>query len=285
MLKVFTTIFRKRLLRTATITLIVATCFAIVVFLLTRRTIPSSSSVHAQQEPIEPGSIDDIVQQANAQGRLFMKVPMAIMGESDDGFDEASSNYSIVVAQAVSKESFAIDAYGVETWYKFTVTETLSTTTPHICFDNECPLPTELPAAGSNEMWLQKSGGIIVRNGVTVDFEWAGFPDFNIGQTYLLLVDLNQTTKIGVPAIGASGVYMVDNNNNLLPVGDESDVSSDISSRFGNSLSQLRNTLNPPPPSGCDPAQQQDCVDNGGSWNANNCSCFNLCIQKPWLCD
>jgi len=282
------TMLRKRPFRTATILLTVATCLAISVFLLTRRTIPKSSSVHAQQPPIEPGSIDDHVQRANAEGRLLVTLPMEIMGESVEGFDDATGGYSIVVAQAVSKQSFAVSAYDVETWYKFTITETLLTNTPHICFDNECPLPAELPAAGSNEMWLSKSGGVIVRNGVTVDFQEVGFPDFNIGQTYLLFVDLNQTTKVGATTLGGSGVYLVDNNGHLAPVlGDESDLSSDISSRFGNSLTQLRNFLNPPPPppSGCDPAQQQNCIDNGGTWNSNNCSCFNLCIQKPWLCD
>src|SRR5207249_1560013 len=127
-----------------------------------RRTSPTTTAVLAQQEPIEPGSIDDIVQHANAEGRLFVKHPFSVMEEEAVGFDDARSGYSIVVAHPVSKETFATDAYGVETWYKFTITETLSTITPHDCVvDEDCALPPELPAAGAGEMWLNKSGGVI----------------------------------------------------------------------------------------------------------------------------
>jgi len=285
----FPKVFRKRPMRTATIILTVAACLAITVFLLTRRTIPNSASVHAQQPPIEPGSIDDLVQNANANGQVLVTVPIEIMHEDVEGFDEAKTYYSIVVAQAVSKQSFAVSAYDIETWYKFTVTETLLTNAPHICVEGECPLPADLPAAGANEMWLAKSGGTIVRDGVTVDFQWTDFPDFNIGQKYLLFIDFNQGTSVGVPAIGPVGVFAVNNSDTLAPIfSEDTSLKSDISSRFGNSLSQIRNAINPPPPSTCDPVQQQACVDDGGSWNSDTCVCTpprDPCIHKPWLCD
>lgn len=238
--------FRKRSFRTATIILTVASCLAITVFLLTRRTIPNSASVHAQQPPIEPGSIDDLVQKANANGELLVTAPMDVMHEGVEGFDDARTHYSMVVAQAVSKQSYAVSAYNIETWYKFTVTETLLTNAPHICVDDVCSLPADLPAAGANELWLAKSGGTIVRNGVTVDFQFNDFPDFNIGQKYLLFIDFNQSTRVGVPAIGPVGVFMVDNNGTLASIfNEDTGLKSDLSSRFGNSLSQIRNSIVP----------------------------------------
>lgn len=241
---------------------VVASCLAIIAFFLTMRTIPVSTSVHAQQEAIEPGSIDDLVQNANASGQLLVTVPVDIMHEDVEGFDDARTHYSIVVAQAVSKQSFAVSAYSAETWFKFTVTETLLTNAPHICVDGACTLPADLPGAGANEMWLAKSGGAILRNGVTVDFRWNDFPDFNIGQKYLLFIDFNQGTRVGVPAIGPVGVFAVNSNDTLAPIlSDDTNLKTDLSSRFGNSLSQITNAINPPPPSSCDTVQQQACVD------------------------
>lgn len=281
---------RKRSLRMAAILLSVVSLIVITILLgVKRTTTPESPSVHAQQPPIEPGSIDEIVQNASANGQVLVTLPVQIMHEDVEGFDEARSYYSIVVGQPVSKQSFAVSAYTVETWYKFTITETLVTNTPHICVESACSLPADLPAAGANEIWLAKAGGAIVRNGVTVDFQWSDFPDFTIGQSYLLFIDLNPNTRVGVPAIGPVGVFMLDNTGTLASIFDEETaLKSDIASRFGNSLTQIRNTINHPPPSTCDPAQQQACSDDGGSWNSSTCYCTpppDPCIRKPWLCE
>jgi hypothetical protein len=150
-------------------------------------------------------------------------------------------------------------------------------------------LPGTLPAANSNELWLAKAGGPIVRNGVTVDFQWLDFPDFNIGQKYLLFIDFNQSTRVGVPAIGPVGAFMVDSNGTMAAVlNEDTNLKSDISSRFGNSLTALRNSINPPPPpTGCNPTAAQTCNARGGGyyWDEDSCSCqFDVCIPKPWLC-
>jgi len=215
---------------------------------LNRRSVPPVPIVHAQQTPIEPGSIDDTVQKAIANGKFSVTVPLEIMHEDVDGFDDAKAHYSILVADAVSKQSFATSAYSVETWFKFTVTETILSTAPHVCVNGACSLPAGLPAASSNELWLSKSGGAIERNGVTVKFEWDEFPDFNVGQRYVLFIDMNQSTRVGANALGPVGVFMLDNNGIIASVlGEDTNLKSDISSRFGNCLTQLRNSINPPP--------------------------------------
>ena len=267
----------------------IVACVVAVSIVLNRRSIPPGPVVHAQQPPIEPGSIDDLAQKASANGKFSVTIPLEIMHEDVDGFDDAKAHYSIVVVDAVSKQSFAISAFSIETWFKFTVTETILSTPPHICVTGACSLPAGLPAAASNELWLSKSGGSIERNGITVNFEWSEFPDFNIGQRYVLFIDMNQSTRVGANALGPVGVFMLDNNGIMTPVlGEDTNLKSDISSRFGNSLAQLRNAINPPPPpSGCDPAAEQTCNARGGGyyWDDTNCQCaFDVCIPKPWLC-
>lgn len=274
--RVVPAMFRKRPLRTAINIVTVASCLAIIVFLLTKRTVPNPTSVHAQQAPIDPGSIDDLVQNANANGQVLVTVPIEITHEDVEGFDEARTSYSIVVAQAVSKQSFAVSAYDTETWFKFTVTETLLTNAPHICVEGACSLSAELPAAGANEMWLAKSGGAIVRKGVTVDFQWTDFPDFNVGQKYLLFFDFNQSTRVGVPAIGPVGVFMVDNNGTLASIfGEDTNLKSDISSRFGNSLSRIRND------SHSDSRCRKHCSNNN-KCNGNNRMESDQC-SRHWI--
>ncbi|HEY2961850.1 MAG TPA: hypothetical protein VGJ37_05505 [Pyrinomonadaceae bacterium] len=282
--------FDRRSLRITAVAVLVVALVALVGTLINRRSGQPSPIAHAQQPPVEPGSIDDLVQRANANGDHSATLPIEIMHEDVDGFDDARTHYSIVVADAVSKQSFAISAYSIETWFKFTVTETILSTGPHICVTGACSLPAGLPAAGSNELWLSKAGGTIERNGVTVNFEWNEFPDFNIGQRYVLFIDMNQSTRVGANALGPVGVFMLDNNGIMAAVlGEDTNLKSDISSRFGNSLSQLRNAINPPPPppSGCDPAAEQACNARGGGyyWDDSTCQCaFDVCIPKPWLC-
>src|SRR6185295_11432052 len=162
-----------------------------------------------------------LVQNATANGEALVSIPVDIQHEDVEGFDQAKANYTIVVAQAVSKESFATSAFDIQTWYKFTVNETILANTPHICVSGKCSLPATLPAANSNELWLSKAGGTIVRNAVTVDFRWTDFPDFNIGQQYLLFIDLNQSNRVAVPALGPVGAFMVDSTGTMAAVLDE----------------------------------------------------------------
>jgi len=269
--------------------LLISICTTAIIYTLVKRTFAEPVSVHAQQLPIEPGSIDDLVQNATANGEVFVSVPIEVAHEDVAGFDEAMNYYSIVVAETLSKQTLAVSAYDTETWFKFAITEILSTKQPHVCVSGACSLPATLSAPSQNELWLSKAGGAIVRNGVTINLEWKDFPDFTIGQKYLLFIDLNQSTRVGVPAIGPVGVFMVDDSGTIASVFDEeTSLKSEIASRFGNSLGQIRNTINPSPASSCSSVQRQTCLDNGGNWNSETCFCRPLvdpCIQKPWLCD
>ena len=269
--------------------LLISICVTAIIYTLVKRSFAEPISVHAQQLPIEPGSIDELVQNATANGEVFVSVPIEVAHEDVDGFDEARNYYSIVVAETLSRQTFAVSAYDTETWFKFAITETLSTKQPHICVSGACSLPAVLPAPGPSEIWLSKAGGAIVRNGVTINLEWKDFPDFTIGQKYLLFIDLNQSTKVGVPALGPVGAFMVDSSGTIASVFDEeTSLKSEIASRFGNSLGQIRNTINPAPASTCSAVQQQTCLNNGGIWNSQTCYCrplVDLCTQKPWLCN
>jgi hypothetical protein len=250
--------------------------------------------VLAQQGTAEQGSIDYLAQLATANGESMVVNTILPYHEDVEGFDEARGAYTILVAQAVSSQSYATSAFDIETAFTFNVTETLTTNAPHLCANGNCPVPAGVPAPGGNQLLLLKSGGSIVRNGVTVTKEWTELPDFTPGQTYLLFIDFDSASRVGVPAIGPVGVFLVSSDTVSSVITDPdkaSGLQDDITERFANSLSQLRATLNPPPPpppSNCDQAQEQFCYDNGGTWNSSTCHCtqpFDPCTRKPWLCD
>ena len=259
-----------------------------------------TQTVLAQQGLGEPGSIDYLAQQASANGESMIVNPIMPFHEDVEGFDEARGAYTILVAQAVSNQSYAISPYNLETAATFNVSEIITTNTPHLCVNGSCGVPAGVPAPGANQLLLLKAGGSIVRNGVTVTQEWTELPDFTPGQTYLLFVDYDPTTRVGVPAIGPVGVFLVSSDTVSSVITDPdkaSGLQDDITERFANSLSQLRAAINPQPtptptptptPSSCDPSIEQNCYDNGGDWDPSSCRCtmpYDPCMRKPWLCD
>ena len=237
-----------------------------------------------QQGSAAPGSLDEKVEQAIANGQDLIMSPILVRHEAVEGFDEAQTYYTIVVVKALSSQSLAISPYNIETWFRFELQEVLSAQPPHLCVNSACAFPAGVAAPAGNEILVPRAGGIIVRNGVTIDMRWSEFPDFTVGQTYLLFIDYDATARIGVPAIGPVGVFLVNAYGTLTPIlPEETGLREDVAARFGNSLHQLRAALNPPT-SSCDPIQEQNCYNQGGSWDPSMCYCSggSPCTDVPW---
>jgi len=250
-----------------------------------------SASPPAPQElqGAQPGSIDELVMHAIANGES--QVSSGIIGETAEvaTFDEAKTYYSVFVARADSKQSLITDPFVISTWWRFTVTETLSTIAPHICVGSDCAPPADVAAASGSQLLVPLAGGTVVKNGVVVNFKLQDFPDFTIGQSYLLFVDYDSTRRVGAPALGPLGVFSVNSDGTVTALAGISDLKDDIALRFGNSLSQIRTALGSggsTPPSGCNPTTEQFCYSRGGDWDSSTCSCFiDPCIRKPWICE
>src|SRR5215211_2539566 len=86
----FTKMIKKHPLRVTSIVVTALSCLAIIVFVLTRQTsLDNSNAAHAQQPPIEPGSIDELVQNATANAESLVAIPIDVQHEDVEGFDEA----------------------------------------------------------------------------------------------------------------------------------------------------------------------------------------------------
>jgi len=164
--------------------------------------------------------------------------------DSVNTLDAALSRYTVVEATAISKQSYVLDQYGIGTWYRFRIERTvLQNSLPACSSCGAMPdVPADTPALNSNEMMLLRAGGIQVVDGVTFFVTVPDFPDFSINQRYLLFIDYDPATKVGLVSVGPPGVYMVNGSGGLSHIY-ESDVDDPIGSGLAATYSNNANTL------------------------------------------
>lgn len=231
-----------------------------------------------------------LAQEAAAAGRTEAYFEENESFEGVDDLETALSQYSVVVAVPVSQQSYAVGNVSIVTWYKFQVQEVLTRRAYVQCsFCSPLPnAPAEVQPTNANEIAVLRTGGAQVVQGVTV-FSTTEFPDFTLHQKYLLFLNWDEARNVARIRVGPPGVYLVDAYNRLATILPESEpgenpIADGLAAQYGNNLNQLRNALNPPP--GCDPAAEQNCYYQGGSWDFSTCTCqyYNPCEGGPWLC-
>lgn len=105
---------------------------------------------------------------------------------------------------------------------------------------------------GTNQQWLLSSdgaGGLILRarnSGKVMDINGASYSD---------------------------GAYLI-----------QHDLHGGANQKF--QLSVTSSPPPPPPPPTCDPYEEQNCYNYGGSWDSTNCYCYqnDPCTVSPWNC-
>ncbi len=236
-----------------------------------------------------PGTLDWYAQKAQAEGTAGYKFRGGMIEYNQpDSWDQVLSTYSFVVVEVISSRSYATAAnYDIDTWYKLKVIETLSQKDVMAC--DACPTfpvaPDYMLPLQANEILVSKAGGTLDYNGVTLISESTDFPDFLTSQRYLLILKLNASSRVGDIEIGPAGVYKINSAGIMEPLHPAWDpYSNELSGRYSDSIYQLRTVLNPPPPSSCNPVTEQNCYDNGWTWNSHTCRCTNPCTGRPWLC-
>jgi hypothetical protein len=252
-----------------------------------------TTAKRARQVTAEPGTLDWYAQQAQADGVTAYQFNAGEVEYNQPGlWDDVLANYSIVRGQVVDARSYpALLNRSIETWYKFRVDETLSqkpTLTCAGCGSMPTP-PSDMLPLQANEILFSKLGGTLDYNGVTLIGKEHIFPDLLLSQNYMLILQVDTSAKVGKLDLGPWGAYTVNSSGGFQAINPEWNVyQTDLTNRYGNSISQLRTALNPPQPSSCDPVQASNCEDAGGTWNNTACTCkpaFDPCTRKPWLCE
>jgi len=264
---------------------VVTTVIALAIGVSSRRTV-------TQSQGVDPASLSGMALQAQTEGRSEIGLARNIMYVGVADLNSALSTYTVVDAVATAKQSYVLDEFSIGTWYRFTLNYTIKQN-PMVacsqCTSNIPDPPAELLPLSANEILVLHPAGTSAVEGIPITVTVPEFPDFNLNQRYLLFLDFDANRKVGTVAVGPPGVYMVDGSGNLVHVYDatpDDPIGSGLAANYGNNANTLRTTLNPPP-SGCDPVLQQNCLDDGGTWDAATCHCqmpFDPCLKKPWLC-
>lgn len=249
----------------------------------------------AQSDVITTDTLTSLAQEASARGESEVSSSLSITFNEAASLDAAFARDTVLVGTPLIKKSYAVNNQSIDTWYKFRLNETLQQKPVYTPVEDA---PADMLPLAADEFLVVVPGGEQFIDGISFTFSVAQFPSFTINQKYLLFLNYDAAKRVGTVGGGPTAVYTVVYPDTLASIFVDSDgmpigspVADGLYARFGNSLNQLRNTLNPPPPPpACDPdgSLEQDCSLNGGLWNFSTCHCsgtYNHCTSKPWLCD
>jgi hypothetical protein len=209
--------------------------------------ISTMPAAEAQASSPDPGSLRWYAQKAFAAGDTNFQLILSPRTPRASDLNQAISNYSIVVGQLITQKSVWYDPPdAIYTWYKFSVSETL-TQKPYTpcasCTFTPTP-PADLLPLQAGQILLPLPGGSAMIDNVVVETNIEDFGGMVQGEKYLLFLNLD-TNQQGVVPIGPQGVLHVNSDGTFAPVmmlaqGEFEPVSSGLTTQYGNSLIQLR---------------------------------------------
>ncbi|MGH9932157.1 MAG: hypothetical protein ACREA9_23390 [Pyrinomonadaceae bacterium] len=231
------------------VAIVLACLFTIVAIISGINHFPKITIGHAQsQDPARQSfTFEGMAQRALARGSNTVKLETTVEGIDVASLDDALAKYSVIVVRPTYAQSFRAGDLSIETWYKLRVIETISQK-PYVPPCDSCGSPSNplsgVPAPAADEFLSYETGGTLIVNGVTF-VETAGLPLLFASNTYVLFSNINPANKVATVVGG--GFKLSADNSTLVPldIGDSpSCIVTGVSSRFGNSLNQLRAALN-----------------------------------------
>ena len=194
----------------------------------------------------EYGTLMWNVQMAKARGKKEYVTSSLGCGMGVSNLNEALSEYTIVIARPVEKKTF-MNTFGLDTWYRFKVIETLSVK-PLRGFHRESlanmKVPADLLPLNADEFLIPGSGGTLDVEGVRVT-EYSNSPKFSLSNQYVLFLNLNSDKQVAfIPWSDEVGIFTIDANGLLKATDNNSyDLKEKMASRFDNSVEQLKSYL------------------------------------------
>jgi hypothetical protein len=186
------------------------------------------------------------VQEAKQQGkkRLVFPAPIGIPAHINN-LSEAFDNFQVLVVQSVSQESFPQGDSDIVTWYKFKIIDDLSHAnarqTSHRELEKVLPRSLALQDLNNDEVLIRQAGGVLNLDGVTLIQETDDFPPLSGHQKYLLFLSKSPSEKIARMEFGPFGVFVIDQDGQLLPLTDSGHpIHNEIKEFYGNSLARLK---------------------------------------------
>ena len=195
-------------------------------------------------ESAEPGTLRATILAAKAKGDKTVELSLIACGSDTGRLQDALSKDTVVLAELVGQKTYA-DTYGLHTWYRFKVKETLvQHPPPPLDYSPFESAPSDMLPIAEDEFLVQEANGRIEIDGVTV-IQYSNGARYLENQTYLLFLWIDPSKRTAISAgTDALGVFLVDNDGNLTSYVDHSyPLKTDLAKRFNNSVNSMRDAL------------------------------------------
>jgi hypothetical protein len=213
--------------------------------------IPPESTPILQQPPVEishetaePGTLRASILEAKARGENTVELASIGCGFDIGRLQTALSLDTVVLAQLVGKKTYA-DTWGLRTWYKFKIKETLvDHAPPRLKYSPFQNAPSDMLPIAEDQFVVEETNGRMEIDGVTV-IQHSNGVWYSEDKTYLLFLWLDPFTRTAFRAgTDAVGVFLVDNDGNLTSYVDHDyPLKTDLGKRFNNSVNNMREAL------------------------------------------
>lgn len=217
----------------------------VLVVVLSLVTLQSGRAFLTWQSQAQPGTIAAYLEEAQVNNQNSITFPAGIHEYfRPDTWDGVISGFSFLIAEPIEVRSFGtLTDDTIKSWYRFRIIETLATKPPPFAITDP---PGGMAPPQTNELLVFKWGGTVTLNGIQVTAEEPSFPDLIIGQRYLLIVQVDPSTRLANNAMGSDGAYTISASGQILPVNPEGGVfQNDLATRYSSSIDQLRAALAP----------------------------------------
>lgn len=195
-------------------------------------------------ETADPGTLRASILDAKARGENKVEFIVTACGWEMAGLRTALSRDSAVLAELVDKKTYE-GTWGLHTWYRFKIKETLVAHPPPRLTDSFfLAAPTDMLPIADDEFLLQESNGRMEIDGVTV-IQHSNGAVYSEDQTYLLFLWLDPATRTAMRSgTDPLGVFLVDSDGNISSYVDESyPLKTALAKRFKNSVNNMRQAL------------------------------------------
>lgn len=209
------------------------------------RTSPTPTT---RQQPLEAnytnaeiGTLKSRILEAKAKGENKVELIVLGCGWATGSLQKALSSDTVVLAELLGKKTYE-DRYGLHTWYRFKMKETLlERPYPRLPFPSA---PSDMLPIAQDEFLIQEANGQMEIDGVTVTQHSNGAMYFE-GQTYLLFLWIEPSKRTAIRSgSDPHGVFLVDSEGNLSSYVDQPNpLRTQLAKRFNNSLNNLREFL------------------------------------------
>jgi hypothetical protein len=191
------------------------------------------------------GTLKGQILDAKFEGLDELELSVIGCGFEIGSLPTALARDTIVLAEVSGKKTFA-DVWGLRTWYRFRIVETLSAK-PMPKYPTYMSLPDppyDMQPLSQDEFVILESNGQMEIDGVRVIQRSNGVV-YQDGGTYLLFLHIEPRKRVGVPSgTDALGVFLVAKDGTFRSYIDRPyPLRDQMARRYGNSIEKLRTAL------------------------------------------